>query len=409
MTSIKLKFNSTAGDSQPGRLYYQIVSNRKTSLIRSDHWLYPREWDYKNNTLRASGTDLTKPPSLSTRRYVTGDIKILAEIDKNLLSEGISYNAGDIALCFRRFNKTYSLQRFMGDIIRKLRQRGKIRTSETYRATLSSFTKFLNQYARLESLRLDMLSPETIQAYQAWLLYRGLSLNSVSFYMRVLRAVYNRAAENPLIENLHPFRKVYTGVGKTIKRALRLDVIAKIRNLPLSDYPRLAYARDMFMISFYLRGMSFIDMAFLKKSDLRDGCLTYRRRKTGQTLMIAWTKEMQQIVDRYPPNPTDYLLPIICKPAANPRGIYRYMGYNINRGLKQVAAMAGITMPLTLYVARHSWASAAKAKGVPLRVISEGMGHDSESTTQIYLASLDTLAIDRANSMIIASLQSQTN
>lgn len=66
--------------------------------------------------------------------------------------------------------------------------------------------------------------------------------------------------------------------------------------------------------------------------------------------------------------------------------------------------MVGIKIPLTMYVARHSWASAAKSKGIPLSVISEGMGHDSEATTQIYLASLDTAIVDKANSLIISSL-----
>ena len=158
------------------------------------------------------------------------------------------------------------------------------------------------------------------------------------------------------------------------------------------------------LMSFYLRGMSFIDMAFLKKSDLKNGYVTYRRRKTGQQLIIGWTKEMQMILDKYPENATDYLLPIIRNPGTNERCTYRNMGYNINHSLKKIAKMVGVQIPLTLYVARHSWASAAKAKGIPLSVISEGMGHDSEATTQIYLASLDTSVVDRANSLILKSL-----
>ena len=158
------------------------------------------------------------------------------------------------------------------------------------------------------------------------------------------------------------------------------------------------------LMSFYLRGMSFIDMTFLKKSDLKNGYVTYRRRKTGQQLIIGWTKEMQMILDKYPENATDYLLPIIRNPGTNERCTYRNMGYNINHSLKKIAKMVGVQIPLTLYVARHSWASAAKAKGIPLSVISEGMGHDSEATTQIYLASLDTSVVDRANSLILKSL-----
>ena len=113
---------------------------------------------------------------------------------------------------------------------------------------------------------------------------------------------------------------------------------------------------------------------------------------------------MQAILDKYPENASDYLLPIIRNHGTNERCTYRNIGYNINHNLKHIAAMVGVTIPLTLYVASHSWASAAKAKGIPLSVISEGMGHDSETTTQIYLASLDTSAVDRANSLILSSL-----
>lgn len=153
-----------------------------------------------------------------------------------------------------------------------------------------------------------------------------------------------------------------------------------------------------------LRGMSFIDMSFLRKSDLSNGYVTYRRKKTGQQLTIEWTKEMQMILDKYPENASDYLLPIIRKRGTNERYTYRNVGYNINHNLKTIAGMVGVSIPLTLYVARHSWASAAKAKGIPLSVISEGMGHDSEATTQIYLSSLDTSVVDNANRIILKCL-----
>ncbi len=145
-------------------------------------------------------------------------------------------------------------------------------------------------------------------------------------------------------------------------------------------------------------------MTFLRKSDLTNGYITYRRRKTGQQLTIEWTKDMQMILDKYPENASDYLLPIIRRPGLNERSVYHNVGYNINHNLKQIAQMVGISIPLTLYVARHSWASAAKSKGIPVSVISEGMGHDSELTTQIYLAQLDTSAVDRANSLILNAI-----
>ena len=251
---------------------------------------------------------------------------------------------------------------------------------------------------------LDCLNSEVMEAYEAWHQSRGVAPNTISFYTRILRAVYNRAVEEDIVENKNPFRHVYTGVDKTIKRALPLPVIKKIKALDLSLTPALDYARDMFMMSFMLRGMSFIDMAFLRKTDLQNGYVTYRRRKTGQKLVIEWTNEMQLILDKYPENASDYLLPVIRNPGTNERCTYHNMGYNINHSLKAVAKVVGVSIPLTLYVARHSWASIAKSKGIPLSVISEGMGHDNEATTQIYLASLDTSAVDKANSLILKSI-----
>lgn len=251
---------------------------------------------------------------------------------------------------------------------------------------------------------IDHIHSDTMELYQVWLEEQGITLNTVSFYARILRAVYNRAVDQGITPDRRPFRHIYTGIDKTVKRALSLPELRKIKNINLDMFPDLDFARDIFLMSFYLRGMSFVDMAFLRKSDLSDGYVTYRRRKTGQLLTIAWTPEMAQILEKYPPNPTSYLLPIIRRAGKNERNMYHNMSYTINRRLKAIANMADIRMPLTLYVARHSWASAAKAKGIPLSVISQGMGHDSESTTQIYLASLDTAVIDNANALIIASL-----
>lgn len=166
----------------------------------------------------------------------------------------------------------------------------------------------------------------------------------------------------------------------------------------------LDYARDMFMMSFMLRGMSFIDMAYIKKTDLQNGVVTYRRRKTGQQIRIEWTDEMQIILDKYPENESDYLLPIITSVGANDRNTYRNKGYNINHSLKKIAAKLGINFNLTLYVARHSWASAAKAKDIPLSVISEGMDHDSKLPPDLPRQPRISV-VDKANSLILKSLK----
>lgn len=335
---------------------------------------------------------------------------ILAQIAKRFDSDCYPYSADDVIEEFRNYMENSSMFNYMERIIVSLKQNGQLRTAETYAATLNSFKKFLCE-ANIQGrsgedwdIRLEYLDSGLMESYQAWHKLRGNSPNTISFYTRILRAVYHRAVEENIIENRHPFRHVYTGVDKTVKRAISLSAVKAIKNLDLSLTPVLDYARDMFIMSFYLRGMSFIDMSFLKKSDLKNGYVVYRRRKTSQQLTIKWTYEMQSIVDKYPVNPTRYLLPIIKAVGINERCAYRNCGYNINRNLKKIGTLAGVDIPLTMYVARHSWASIAKAKGIPISVISEGMGHDSVATTQIYLASLDTAVVDRANALIISAL-----
>ena len=400
MASVKIKFRPSSIPGKEGTIFYQILHERKQRQLFSDYHVFPSEWDEKRSIVTTMLKSERKPLILSIRERIRWDVERLGKIIRKLDKEGLAYTVDDVIDEFNRHVNEYSLFNYMESHIIKLKHNGKIRTAETYISALNSFKKFRNE----EDIMLDCLNSEIMEAYEAWHQQRGVAPNTISFYTRILRAVYNRAVEDEIIDNRNPFRHVYTGVDKTIKRALPLSAIKKIRSLDLSMMPELDYARDMFMMSFMLRGMSFIDMAYLRKSDLSNGYITYRRRKTGQQLIIAWTKEMQMVLDKYPENTSDYLLPIIRRPGGHDRSTYRNVGYNINHNLKRIAEKVGIAIPLTLYVARHSWASVAKAKGIPLSVISEGMGHDSEATTQIYLASLDTSVVDRANSIILKSL-----
>ncbi len=383
-----------------GTVYYQIIHERKVRQLHTDYKVFPSEWNDRSSRLNCTSDNDRSVFLLSMRERIRWDIERLTKIVRNFENRGLSYTVEDVAEEFERYSKEYSLFNYMETQIVMLRQRNKARTAETYRAALNCFRKFRND----EDIMLDAITSDLIELYETSMQARGNTPNTTSFYMRIIRAVYNRAVDDGIIEDRNPFKHVYTGVEKTVKRALPLSVMRKIKALELSLLPQVDYARDMFLLSFFLRGMSFIDMAFLRKTDLAGGYIIYRRRKTGQMLKIEWTKEMQLILDKYPRNTTNYLLPIITRNCANERQSYRNTAYKINHHLKKVAEMVKVAIPLTMYCARHSWASAAKAKGIPLSVISEGMGHDSETTTQIYLASLDTSVIDKANSKILSSL-----
>ena len=283
--------------------------------------------------------------------------------------------------------------------IDKLKKDGNLRTAETYAAALNKLRRFREE----EDLKPSEITPELMESFQNWLKKQHLSMNTISFYMRKLRAVYNQAVEQGLTIDLHPFRRVYTGIAKTSKRAITINDLKRIKNLNLDD-PMLEYARDMFLFSFYTRGMAFVDMAYLRKSDVSGNVLTYRRKKTGQQLTIRWEQSMKEIVERYPSKSGYYLLPIIHTHNGKERNQYRHVQTLINESLKTVGEMAKINHKLTMYVARHSWASIARQMGVPLNVISHGMGHSNEKTTEIYLKSVDMTIVDEANRNIMQQL-----
>ncbi len=400
MASIKVKFRPSTIAGREGTIYYQIAHERTLRQLATRHRIFSSEWDRERQMVRVAPSGERRAATHSIRELVLCDIERLRNIAGKLDVKGLPYSADDVLEEFERYLTDCSLFNFMESVIDKLKQNNKQRTSETYRSTLNSFKQFRAGH----DIMLDRVTSEVMEAYEAWHRQRGNTPNTISFYARILRAVYNRAVEGGMTPDKQPFKHIYTGVDKTIKRALPLSTIKRIKLLDLSKNRTLDYARDMFMMSFYLRGMSFIDMAFLRKSDLAGGEVTYRRRKTGQRLTIGWTPQMQAILDKYPENTSQYLLPVIKRSGINERACYRNTAYNINHNLRKIADILELDRRFTMYVARHSWASAAQSKGIPLSIIKEGMGHDSEATTRIYLTSLDSSLVDQANSIILDSL-----
>ena len=341
---------------------------------------------------------------------------------------------------------------WLGILAEEARAEGRQRRAEIWRTTFNSFSRFLGG----KDIGLRQMEGRLMQRYENCLLAGGLCPNTTSFYLRNLRSAYSKAVKAKLCPapRQNPFSEVYTGVAKTRKRAVCADTLRAIRKLDLDGRPDLDYARNLFLLSFYTRGMAFADMAGLGRSDLKEGILCYVRCKTGRPLFIHWEERMQETVEALwrdaeamgaavrqrggkrlsrrdagqlasnrgagclgagamggkgtassragkDADGDGYLLPIVRDGEAHARSAYRNVQYKVNQGLKEIGKMLGLKMPLTMYVARHSWASLAKAKEVPLAIISDGLGHASEKVTRIYLATLDMNAVDEVNRMII--------
>lgn len=401
MASVKVKFRTSTVPGEPGYIYYQVIHGRIARQKKTDYRIYPNEWEHELSEVDISTTDEDRRNILGgIINKIQDDLKRLNQIIVYFENRKKKYTSDDVIMMYSDECPEHYIFGFMEKVIENQKKMGKIRTSETYMSTLNSFKCFRKH----RNVPLREINSELMIAYEAFLKNKGITPNSSSFYMRNLRAVYNRAVENGLVEQTYPFRHVYTGIDRTIKRGIPLKTIKQIKEMDLAHNPKLDYARDMFLFSFYTRGMSFVDMAFLKKKDLKNGVLLYRRRKTGQQLAVKWEDSMQKLLSKYNTTHSTYLLPIIQPTGKDERKQYIYAGHNINRALKIIGRKLELCIPLTMYVARHAWASIAKSKRIPLSVISEGMGHESENTTRIYLTTLDTSEIDKANKLILRSL-----
>ncbi len=291
---------------------------------------------------------------------------------------------------------------YMSNLIEQLEAAKRFGTAKNYKKAMSSFREFLGNVR----LPLSALTEQVITDYNAFLVQRGLVRNSVSFYMRVLRAVYNKAVRQKLIKQQHPFTEVYTGIDRTRKRAVSEQLIAQLHRLELEEGSPLALCRDMFIFSYCTRGMAFVDIAYLKKSNLQNGMICYARRKTGQLLSVRIEPCIQRIIDRYANLDSPYVFPILTSlDAAEAYEQYQVALNTHNRLLGRLSEILGCGCKLTSYTSRHSWATAARNHNVPISVISQGMGHTSEQTTQIYLTMLENSVIDEANKGIIDCLE----
>ena len=400
MTTVKVKFRPSTVEDRPGTIVYLVTHRRIVRQITTGYKVFPCEWDEKQSKPIAADNDGRAAIVQSIIRKLRSDMERLSAIIERFESQSRNYSSDDVVEEFRRTGRENTFFIFMENAIERLRQLEHSGTAKNYSAALGSFKRFRNN----EDIRMGAIDHILMEDYQAYLASVGVVPNSISFYMRILRAVYKRAVEQELTIDRNPFRTVFTGVEKTLKRAISISDIKRIRNLDLSLKPNLEFARDLFLFLFFCRGMSFIDAAFLKKSDIQNGMLTYRRHKTGQSLHIKVIRQIEEIINRYSNKNSPYLLPVITRPGEDERRQYESALRRVNKSLKTITGMIRLPVTLTTYVSRHAWATIAKSKNIPVNVISDALGHDSIATTQIYLASIDTSTIDRANELIIKDL-----
>ena len=396
MATIKVKLRPSSVVGRAGTIYYQVTHRRATQQITTNIRLQPDEWDAIGEQVVVSVAD----KSIIQNR-IDSDIALLKRIVKDLDISGVTHSVGDIIKRYKSPECHVLVLDFMQNQIRLMRNANCLGTAQNYEKTMKNFAEFLGGV----NLPFSAMTEQLIAEYNAFLVQRGMVRNSISFYMRIMRAVYNKSVRHKFVEQSHPFTEVYTGIDRTRKRAVSESIIAQLHRLELEVGTPLALCRDMFIFSYCTRGMAFVDIAYLKKNNLQNGMICYARRKTGQLLSIRIEPSIQRIIDRYADTESPYVFPILSSLDSNEAYEQYQVALNThNRLLGRLSEMLGCGCKLTSYTSRHSWATAARNHNVPISVISQGMGHTSEQTTQIYLTMLENSVIDDANRGIIKHL-----
>ncbi|GHT28820.1 transposase [Bacteroidia bacterium] len=393
-TSIKLKFIPSKVKDKEGVICLQLIHNRKIKLLRTRFHLHPHEWDEQKETVVCLTADFERNTFLqSIKTRLETELRQIADLVRLLKMRG-DYTVEELTDLYANNSFNGYLFPFIEYIIKNLTDNNRQKTASICMTAKKSFERFLCS----QDILLDNIDNELMRKYENWLKAASVMKNTISCYMRALRSVYNQSVKRGLTIQKNPFANIFTRIDKTVKRAVNEEVIIRLKNMDLSAHSELALARDLFMFSFYMRGISFVDMANLRKSDVKNGYIVYARSKTKQMLTVKIEDCMQEIITRYERQTLDdYLLPIYTTQNRDNTSQLR----NHNKRLKRISEMLKLEKPLSSYVSRHTWATLALRKGVPVEIISESMGHENETTTRIYLASLGQSIVDKANAEII--------
>lgn len=311
-----------------------------------------------------------------------------------------------------RKNAKDDLRLYMPEVIGMLKREGKFPAMHVYACTLRSYEKFCaeERHPKNTTASLSMqeiFTPERLKEYEDWLAGQQSSPNTISTYMRTLQAVYNRWM-SPGIEGYNPvlFKDVYTKVESRTKRALTAEQMEQLRNTDFSVLTlRQQQVLTYFLLMFMLRGMPFIDLAHLRKSDLRNRRITYRRHKTGKLMVVDVPSDAMRLLQKYrDKTDSEYLFPLLHGGLFMEEHHHRYQETlrHFNRELARLMKQLLPGVSVSSYTARHTWATLAYHSGVPVGLISQSLGHSSIRVTMTYLKPFDAEVIDRINRQVIS-------
>lgn len=397
MASVKLIFwDNKIQSNGKHPIAIQVLHKRKKKLFYLKHSLLKSEWDYTNNQPNTKNKNYRL-----IRARIKSAINEIEAIILELENTKKEYSLNDIAKRYNpdsTQNSDLTFVQYVDSIIKEQKSMGKMGNAKVYENTKGVFERFAGDKIKISDIDIN-----TIKSFEIDLIKRGVKTNGISFQMRTLRAIINKAIKDDIIEEKkYPFKNYRIKSQKTPKRAVNKEVIIKIENFDTSEtHKDLDLYKDLFLFSFYCRGMNFVDISYLKINNIKNDRIIYTRKKTHQQFNIKLTSKAKAIVDKYTEKKKsdDYLFPII-KRKDNEYLDYRNAMRLMNKKLKKISKILKLGEPITTYTTRHSWATIAKRSGIATAVISEGLGHTTEQITQVYLDSFENDILDDANDLI---------
>lgn len=378
----------------------RITQNRKVSYMGIGASCKKELWDSAASLPKRSHPNYKTLKILIATKQLEAE-KMLMETEVN----GEMLSSGELIDKVRPDRRTTALSvgDYFQEVVDRLEKSNRIGYADAFRNTWNS----LKQYNEGKDMSFSQVTPAWLRRYEEHLIGKGLATNSIFLYLRTFKTLLNKAVkEKRVSEKFNPFADIsFTRYrnAKTKKRALRKDDIMTIMNLNLEEGHKLFDHWNMFRFSYLCWGINFIDMSYLKWENVNDEVLHYHRKKTKDLFNIPLLPEAMAILDYYRQQPRSadnpYIFPVLSEVHQSPKS----QGYRIkkvrtqfNKSLDEIGKLCGITMKLTSYVARHTFANVLKQTGVPMTVIQEAMGHESEAMTRVYVSELDADVLGKA-------------
>lgn len=407
-TSIRLMLNKSR-KLKDGRypLVFRVIHRRRKKLLYTGYRVYEKGFDeLAEKVLPDEGLGLTASRVLVINKEVEQKKKEISKRVRQLEAADVSYTVDDLLDYNNNENKgSFYLLGYADRQIEDKKAKAKDGMAAAYRSTRMSLAKYIGGH----DVPLERVDCRFVQGYIDFLYRKDLASNTVCYYLRNLRALYNQAVSDGFkTTNEYPFTKISTRPAKTVKRAISREEMEAIAGLQFAGNSEMELSRDLYLFSFYAQGMSFVDIVFFKKENIIGETIVYNRHKSKQLIQIVITPQMAQLMRKYE-GKSEFVFPIINPDSPQPfYRQYRIALGVINRHLRKMESMLGIQKRITTYTARHTWATLAHDYGAPISVISAGLGHTSEEMTKVYLNELDIKVLNRVN-LVITNLSINNN